>query len=901
MATHPFLIFPKAAAPEPRAKQTQAVAPRAGLPSPSRQKERLEQKFKDIVSGFDGLQATAIGFEPELVVVFETVADTVSDFAKAAANVEGLEWVAEHDLGDQPGDEDFTVPGDAAKGLPARLYAVMTSQQAIHKLLSLWGEWQADPTKEWNKKGLRGYGEFKNVFIHLKDIRRWGPRDRLHHTGVLSAWEENQRFLADHPRVNHPAARFEVELWCRTDPTARSRAYGHLEALVRGAGGKCIAQAAVPEIAYHGVLAELPATAVAASLAAIESQAYTDLLRCEDVMFFRPRAQSVFPLGEAAAEAGPTDRAPERPSATPVVAVFDGLPLANHALLKDAVIIDDPDGHESRYRPGFQQHGTAMCSLILHGDLSHAEPPLTRPVYVRPILVPATDYSGHYTHEKTPDDVLLIDLFHRAIRRLVEGDGGEPAVAPSVRVVNLSFGNSWQPFDAQFSPLARLVDWLAWKHRLLFLVSVGNQCQDITISTPAAEWKALTPYELRNQVILAMRDDQLGRRPFSPAESLNSVSVGAWHEDGCSHVPDQRVDLFPGGALPSPIGTVAAGFDRAVKPEVYFPGGRQLYRGPVAEDQTPTRFQMVPGNRPPGLKVAAPGVSPQELGRVFYSRGTSGATALATRTAALAYERLTEYRTQPGWQRLTDDYLAVVLKALLVHGACRGEEAGLIEAAIPPDDLKGKDGRKDWQKLQRLVHRFVGCGKVDPRKSQFATDERATVLAWDELAAEQSHVYALPLPPTLASKKLWRRLTVTLAWLSPVNPRHKNYRQAFLWAELGSRTSVEVESDGKTKKKTVVDERTSESVLLVEKAGLDEKTSQRGTVQHRVWEGEKAAVFAADERLHIRISCKAEAGKMTETIPYALAVSLEVAEGVIVPIYEEIRIGILVPVKPLAK
>ena len=897
MPAQPFLLFPKAVAPDRRAPQPPAYPPKVGLPSAARQKERLEQKFRDIVAGFDGLQSSAVGFEPELVVVFETVADTVEEFAKAAAKVPGLEWVGDLDLGEQPGDADFSFP-DATKQLPARLYAVMTSQEAIRKLLSLWGQWQSDPSASWSQKGLIGFGQFKDVFVHLKDIRRWGPLDRIQHTGVMAVWSENLQFTIDHPGVAQPPERFEVELWCRTDTAAQARAYNQLNGLVRVAGGKCVSQAVIPEISYHGVLAELPADAVAQTVAAIQSQAYTDLLRCEGVMFFRPRAQSVFPLGEPASESCARDLKPLQQGMAPIVAVFDGLPLANHSLLSNAIIVDDPDDHAASYEPRYRQHGTAMCSLIVRGDLSLNEPPLTRPLHVRPILVPKTDSDGNYRNEGTPDGVLLIDLFHRAVRRLVEPSGDEPPMAPTVRVVNLSFGNEWQPFDSQFSPLARLLDWLAWKYRLLFLVSAGNQGQDITISTPSADWRSLTPSERRDRVIVALRDDQLCRRLYSPAESLNAVTVGAWHEDGSTPPPDQRVDLFSDASLPSPFGTVAAGFDRSVKPEVYFPGGRQLYRGPVNENHTPTRFQAMDSNRPPGLKVAAPGAGPMDLSRVVYSRGTSDATALATRSVALAYEKLVEYQKLGGWDRLTDDYVAVVLKALLVHGATRGDEAAVIEAAVPPNDLEGKDGRKDWQKLERLMQRFVGCGKVDPRRSQFATDERATVLAWDELAGEQSHLYSLPLPPTLGSKKVWRRLTVTLAWLSPVNARHKNYRQAFLWAELGDRIAVVPAEGEKDAKKTEVDDRTSVALLQVERAGLDEKSSRRGTVQHRVWEGGKAAAFGADERLQIRVSCKADAGKMTEKIPYAFVVSLEVAEGVGIPIYQEVRDRIGIPVVP---
>jgi hypothetical protein len=875
--------------------------PKVQLPSSGRQKERLEKKFKDVVEAFDDMKPDVEGFEPERVIVFETVADSVTEFAKAAAKVEGLEWVGDLDLGDEAGNEDFHVAeeGDEAKPLTARLYAVMSNQKAIQELLSLWEKWQADPDKEWTTKGYRGFGPFKNVFQHLKDIRRWGPTDRLQGTGVLAAWQEEQQFAADHPNIQHPPVRFEVELWYRGNDAARAKAFTHLNALVTKVGGQCITQGAIGEIYYHGVLAELPAPVVGQTLAAIQSQTYTDLLRCDDVMFFRPRAQALFRLMPPGEEKVPAAQ-PPGPIAhqSPVIAVLDGLPLENHTLLRDRLRIDDPEQFRQHYtQPDHQQHGTAICSLILNGDLNKNEPPLSQKLYVRPIYEPKTDFDGKYVDEGTPDNVLLIDLFHRTIRRIVEADGNQPAAAPTVKVINLSFGNRWQPFETRFSPLARLLDWLAWKYRLLFLVSVGNHGRDITIGTAANKWKTLSPEELRAEVVRAVRDDQAYRRPLSPAESVNAVTVGAWHEDACHPLADNRVDLYKDSSLPCPFGTHAAGYDQAVKPEVYLPGGRQLYRGPVVEDDKPTKFTPVYTNRAPGLKVAAPGTNPADLTGVCYSRGTSDATALATRSVGLAYERLMEYRKLPGWERLTDDYLPVILKALLVHGASWGPEADLIEAAIPPDDLKGKNGHRDWQRLQRILNRFIGCGKVDPLKVQFATDQRATVLAWDTLPDGKSHLYALPLPPSLGGKQVKRRLTLTLAWLTPVNARHKNYRQAFLWTDVGLVETTTFEVGGKKKKKRT--EKSGKETLLVKKAGLDEKTSQRGTVQHGVWESEeKAVVIPEGERILIRVNCKADAGKMTDSIPYALAVSLEVAEGLDIPIYQEVKNLILVPIAP---
>src|SRR4029077_1566752 len=128
----------------------------------------------------------------------------------------------------------------------------------------------------------------------------------------------------------------------------------------------------------------------------------------------------------------------------PVVALLDGHPLPRHERLDGWLRIDDPDGLAEKYQPSEQEHGTAMASLIAHGDLNEPGEALERPLYVRPVLVPEKDFGGN-VQERTPDDVLLVDLFRRAIVRM-RGQGQDAGAAPNVRIVNLSFGNSFQPF-----------------------------------------------------------------------------------------------------------------------------------------------------------------------------------------------------------------------------------------------------------------------------------------------------------------------------------------------------------------------------------------------------------------------------------------------------------------------
>jgi hypothetical protein len=60
-------------------------------------------------------------------------------------------------------------------------------------------------------------------------------------------------------------------------------------------------------------------------------------------------------------------------------------------------------------------------------------------------------------------------------------------------------------------------------------------------------------------------------------------------------------------------------------------------------------------------------------------------------------------------------------------------------------------------------------------------------------------------------------------------------------------------------------------------------------VQHEVFSGGKAAIFQDGDVLRITVNCREDASPLDESVPYGLAVTLEVAEGVEIPIYEEIR------------
>ena len=213
----------------------------------------------------------------------------------------------------------------------------MSNQQAMTQLPWLWQEWINDPAKTATRHFGPSQGYLRPPAGH-SPLERRGPARTDGSCGEYSAGS---------PRLRAGRGQFEVELWCRDDEAVRQRAYANLSALIQQAGGRCIAQAAIPEITYHGVLAEMASQSLRATIDGIVSKEYSQLLRCEDIMFFRPFGQSRTAAPEDADVTPPPVPMPASPPAAgdPVVALFDGLPLENHVLLDGRLLIDDPDEH----------------------------------------------------------------------------------------------------------------------------------------------------------------------------------------------------------------------------------------------------------------------------------------------------------------------------------------------------------------------------------------------------------------------------------------------------------------------------------------------------------------------------------------------------------------------------
>lgn len=835
-----------------RIKQTRRNMPRLTKVSPSRQGQRISPQFRELVEAFDARRA-AVSTEqvdevdPDLVLVFD-LAGTVEAFGNAINKIEGLEFLAE--LLDEPSepDDDFHMvqdgqPTDSA--VTHSLYLVMSNEAAVGQLVRLFEQWQQDPDMKFEQ----GLGKFKSAFQQLRAIRRWGPEDRIRETGLLERWQETLELVGQ----SVSSVRVEIELWYRREAEDRAHAESHLGTLVQRAGGSVISRAQIEQIAYHAVLAELPIQQVETVLG--EGASAIALLNADEIMFVSPYV----PMSVTAPDAEPTGRSPigpvERVAGQPRIALLDGLPFQNHDALAGRLIVDDPDDLGATYGTASRHHGTAMASLVIHGDLSKPGEPLDRPVYVRPILQP---HPVQPRSEVAVQGVLLTDLLHRAIRRIVEGDDNQAPAAPSVRIVNLSIGAQSRALVRRMSPLGRLLDWLAVHYNLLFVVSAGNH-PDVPIVIPAGA--ASTREEAAQAALKAVHASSRLRGILPPGDAINALTVSATHDDASGEVslPDNVWDLTSQGA-PAFYGAVGPGVGRSIKPDVYHSGGRALYQEPVVPDGA-SEVALAAANTAatgPGIQVAAPATAGR-TDATSYTHGTSNATALVTREASRIFDVLEAGRDDPQDAPFPDaQYHPVLAKALLVHTSTWGDEGKRLRAAL----------NLDGQTWRRALTPVLGYGSIRPERIATAATNRAVLIAGGSLGREQRHTYAIPLPMSLRAKAEWHRITVTVASFVPAAGNLTRYR--------GAKVFFEKLDDGDTGGKRIEAEGTA---------------VRRGSVQHEIAEGQQALVFSDGDAVQLHVQCMDDAQRLKagNVVRYGLVVSVETAVSTSTTIHDEVR------------
>jgi len=776
--------------------------------------EVLETALGDQVQLLQSIQAA----DPQLVLVMEARDESI-DLA-GVADAMGIEIVAEAESRVEP-DDEFALASERPRSplVSSCLHAVCVNQTSLESLLGLWRAWRRD------RKLPRGRAPLRDFFVHLKDIRPWGPQDRL----KMINWDVH--FAERHP---DDLVSIDVELWFRGSNVTRSAAQANVTALLARGGGSVISSAVIQQVGYHGLKATVP-NRVVEQLARGNFDS-VEVVKSANIMYLKVSGQDALPAGDATTEDAVVTAPP--PTGTPVLCLFDGVPAANHPLLAGRLAILDPDDLESSYTADERRHGTAMASAVIWGDRNLELDTSRRPILVRPIMRPCEETRERV--EELPTDALAPDLMWRAFRDLFDpAPDGTPPAAADVAIINLSMGDPAAPFDTVLSAWARTIDWLSYEYGVLVVVSAGNYPRLDLAPSDSEELAALSGDARRQATLVALHRQQNSRQLLAPAESINALTVGAIHDDGAQGSPlGYRVDPNDGLVSVSPVSATGSGYRRSLKPDLAAPGGRAYFTsgGPSTQIITfPSATSLGPG-----IKVAAASGN-----RETFTIGTSVAAALVSRQAMRVHDVIDEVTAG---RSVTRRQRAAAIKALLVHGV---------------------DGFADLEASPLQLERAVGNGILLRDFSDGCGTNEAVLLFLGQIGAAQEQTLSIPLPDGLSVREA-KRIDGTLAWLSPVNWRHRQYRRAALSF---------VTPEGPIPQ-------------LGTARGISAPDAKAGatTVQHLSWTTASAWAAGQGSEITIRVKCFEQAGGLGgELVDYAAVASVWVAPSIGVDVYTQVR------------
>ena len=858
----PILRFP-----EPRLADRITGGPR-NPPQPrgpgrGRQGARLGARFAALEAAVRNAQGAVelaedpTGVAPERALVFET-AGSIQNFARAARRV-GLEVIAEVELEDTDDiPEGFELP-EGQTAMAQTLYATMPTLQSAEQFLRLWRAYQAD------QPAPHGFGPWWRLFDQLLTLRAWGPDDRL----PTSARDAILEQIGD--KADDDAVKIELEIWPSAFDADRAPWRQEAEAKALELGGEIVDRSSISGtgFVYEALLVSMPAQSVRQLLRDPFTPGGLGMVK--GIQFILPQTVAqALPDPDADAEDDPPGFAAFSQQAPLRAALLDGTPVAAHPALDGGVVIEDLHDVVRRSVVSQRLHATAMASLILRGDLAvdRAPAPGARLLCV-PLMIDI-DRGG-----VSPNNRLIVDMVHVTLTRLFIGAN---ALAPDVFVVNLSLGMSGVRFAGRISALARLLDWWAHEHGILFVVSAGNIKDELVLQNVQADRFLGAEFSDRLRAVRqSLQQAAYARSLTLPAEALNVLTVGAISEDRTPPYAEAQaagvVRLTANGErFPAICSALGLGPFRSIKPDLLESGGMQELRAIANGEHTKLSFAPHPRT---GLVVASPR---QDAPRgVRRSYGPSCAAALTTRAVLQSAAALTDAGGAFDGQALPRQDLALMTRALAVNAADWSGEA-LAHYA----DAHAQFGPHQSLRAKEDVSRHFGHGHLSLGRMTDSPAGGVTFVGLGTIQKDQGQIFDLPLPPSLSGQRVPRSMRVTLAWFSPMNGARARYRLASLQA-IAADANEEGDED-----------KDGGWGLLLKTDGPHDHMIRRGTVwSRRLKHGRLAGpAYEEGQTIPIRVQCMdASGGGLSSQlrIRFAIAVTLEVEVEVEYDIHEETR------------
>lgn len=814
-----------------------------------KQGQRLSKKFDEAAKSIEdwekGAQISADprAVVPERALVFDLLGP-VGDF-KEAAEALGLEWLT----GQRKDVDDDTSDDEDLQS--QTIYVTMPSLAGLQKLLAMWNRYKKNVSAQKHEK------PFWKIFDYLCDLRVWSIKDRID----PSVTNFINKLLDEQP---NRVVQVELDFWYRNERERRDNAITILKSMLKEVGGELVDLVEIQEIRYQGVLIAIPAK-IAKELAVRDGR----LGGLDEIMTIRPQSQyaDIVAEDEIDERTAGFDFSTTLPTGECITGVLDGYPIESHQALVGRVIVEEVEVTAAQVPALNRGHGTAMASMILHGDLEVSPPPsINRPVASFPIL------SMGKNGESIASNKLAIGIVHRALERIVAlAKGGGPL--QNITIINHSICDTNAPFVRRPSPWAMLLDYYSHYHGLLFVISGGNVFSKFPVPVYAsnADFLAADPDERQASLVNAIEKSKGTRSILSPAESVNSITVGALHEEKNTNAPRSAIDPYPNFGMTNLASSVGFGVNRSIKPDVVEQGGRFAVRASNHQDGY---VEVHPHATTDFGQVSACPSRTGDLQATRRTSGTSNATALVTRTLNLIADALDEVFETEG-QRWLDLHTRVpMLKALLTHSCHWGDIGDVLEDSFPPQ------GQYNWSKRRNSIAKFLGYGRPHVEEILSGNARRITLLGDDVIQSDQRHVYTIPIPQSMFKTREIRKIKITLAWTVPILTSMADYRGVALRI---------VDADGK-----------ADFWEGCERKGAlqpNGDTTARGTVMHLQMEGKVAKKLKDDnQNLTICVQARALHSSLDQVpIPYALAISIEVGQSITANIYQEVKGTIRVP------
>lgn len=512
-------------------------------------------------------------------------------------------------------------------------------------------------------------------------------------------------------------------------------------------------------------------------------------------------------------------------AAAPAVAVLDSGLTPGHPLLGQAV--GDAQGYvagdanPNDASPNW--HGTFVGGIALYGDVEAC-------VRQRQFVPQLRLFSGKVFKDDDQDQTEFVEkAVERAVRDLQEQYG--------CRVFNLSYGDRNKIYDGRhLRGLAYTLDRLTRELGVLFVVPTGNLYLD--------EVQTNYPDYLFHE----------SARLLDPATALNVLTVGglAQHEASrdAQRYPDRiEESILARSGQPSPLTRTGPSINGAIKPDLV------EHAGNVSINRVTNRA------RHQGLGVLSlNGGFGQPGGGAFREDlGTSYAAPVVAHKAARLLQDL-------------PDATPNLLRSMLgVHAEWPAATKTLLTVA---DKTQTKD----------RITRLVGYGQVNDAALYRSLDDAVTLLAQEQIANNQHHIFELP-----TSENFWqgrgriREVSVALAYSPEVRTTRLDYRKSKLsFSLVTAGTLAEVEQGFQRNRVEGMGERQGNRWL----SNLDRKD---GTLQVSRWTFKQALV--KQQKVFVVVTRQDSTWSVDDGAlePYALALVLTDRENASALLYAQVN------------